>query len=107
MKKSPSSLRCGIVLAAGEGKRLQPLIRRLRGDSLPKQYVTLVGKGAVGVDARTGKLLWQYKLDAGGYATPRTYSVKGRQYVAIAAGGGGKLGTKSGDCFVAFALPDH
>ncbi|HEX9443074.1 MAG TPA: sugar phosphate nucleotidyltransferase [Candidatus Binatia bacterium] len=43
MKKSPSSLRCGIVLAAGEGKRLQPLIRRLRGDSLPKQYVTLVG----------------------------------------------------------------
>lgn len=43
MKKSSSPLRCGIVLAAGEGKRLQPLVRRLRGDSLPKQYVTLVG----------------------------------------------------------------
>ena len=43
MSKSPSPLRCGVVLAAGEGKRLQPLIRRLRGDSLPKQYVTLVG----------------------------------------------------------------
>ncbi|WDT74014.1 MAG: sugar phosphate nucleotidyltransferase [Candidatus Manganitrophus sp.] len=34
----PSDL-CGIVLAAGEGKRLQPLVRRWRGDDLPKQYV--------------------------------------------------------------------
>jgi quinoprotein glucose dehydrogenase len=56
-------------------------------------------------DKTSGKLLWQFKLDAGGYATPCTYMVKGRQYVAIAAGGGGKLGTKSGDAFVAFALP--
>ncbi|MBS1707183.1 MAG: pyrroloquinoline quinone-dependent dehydrogenase [Armatimonadetes bacterium] len=55
-------------------------------------------------DKATGKLLWQHKLPAGGYATPCTYSVKGRQYVVIAAGGGGKLGTKSGDAFVAYAL---
>src|SRR5690349_17617654 len=54
-------------------------------------------------DKQTGALLWQHKLDAGGYATPCTYSVKGRQYAAIAAGGGGKLGTRSGDAFVAFA----
>jgi quinoprotein glucose dehydrogenase len=57
-------------------------------------------------DKASGKLLWEFKLDAGGYATPCTYMVKGRQYVAIAAGGGGKLGTKSGDAFVAFSLPD-
>jgi len=57
-------------------------------------------------DKTNGKLLWQFKLDAGGYATPGTYMVKGRQYVVIAAGGGGKLGTKSGDSFVAFALPN-
>jgi mannose-1-phosphate guanylyltransferase len=38
-----TSNRCGIVLAAGEGKRLQPFIRRLRGDSLPKQYVNFTG----------------------------------------------------------------
>jgi quinoprotein glucose dehydrogenase len=56
-------------------------------------------------DKMNGKLLWDFKLDAGGYATPCTYMLKGRQYVAIAAGGGGKLGTKSGDSFVAFALP--
>jgi quinoprotein glucose dehydrogenase len=58
-----------------------------------------------GFDSSTGKLLWQFKLEAGGYATPCTYLVKGRQYVVIAAGGGGKLRTRSGDGFVAFALP--
>ena len=39
-------------------------------------------------DARNGKLLWQDKLPFAGLATPITYSVNGRQYVAIAAGGG-------------------
>lgn len=38
-----SSDLCGIVLAAGEGKRLQPLVRRWRGDDLPKQYVRFTG----------------------------------------------------------------
>jgi quinoprotein glucose dehydrogenase len=56
-------------------------------------------------DKRTGQVLWQFRLEAGGYAAPATYAVGGRQYVVIAAGGGGKLGTPSGDAFVAFALP--
>ena len=55
-------------------------------------------------DKATGKLLWQTTLPAAGYATPSTYAVRGKQYVVIAAGGG-KLGTKSGDAYVAFALP--
>lgn len=57
-------------------------------------------------DKQTGRLLWEHALPAGGYATPSTYQVNGRQYVVIAAGGAGKLGTKAGDAFVAFALPD-
>lgn len=56
-------------------------------------------------DAKTGKLLWEFSLDAGGYATPATYEVGGRQFVVIAAGGGGKPGTKSGDAYYAFVLP--
>jgi quinoprotein glucose dehydrogenase len=56
-------------------------------------------------DKLTGKLLWETELPAAGFATPSTYSVNGKQYVVIAAGGG-KLGTKSGDAYVAFALPD-
>ena len=39
--KTPSL--CGLVLAGGDGERLRPLIHRLRGDSLPKQYVNFVG----------------------------------------------------------------
>lgn len=55
-------------------------------------------------DKSTGKILWEVKLPAGGYATPCTYSVEGRQYVVIAAGGI-KMETKAGDAIVAFALP--
>ena len=56
-------------------------------------------------DKETGEVLWETKLPAGGYATPATYMVNGRQYIVIAAGGGGKIGTKAGDAYVAFALP--
>jgi quinoprotein glucose dehydrogenase len=56
-------------------------------------------------DKRSGKVLWEYQLPAGGYATPSSYAVNGKQFVVIAAGGGGKLQTKSGDSFVAFSLP--
>jgi quinoprotein glucose dehydrogenase len=55
-------------------------------------------------DQKTGKELWRVKLPAAGYATPATYEAGGRQYVVIACGGG-KIGTKSGDAYVAFALP--
>jgi quinoprotein glucose dehydrogenase len=55
-------------------------------------------------DRRTGKELWKAKLPAAGYATPAVYAVNGRQYVVIAAGGG-KIGTRSGETYVAFALP--
>ena len=57
-------------------------------------------------DKMTGEILWETKLPAGGYATPCTYSVDGRQYVCVAAGGAGKLKTPVGDAFVAFALPE-
>jgi quinoprotein glucose dehydrogenase len=56
-------------------------------------------------DTRNGRVLWEYQLDAGGYATPATYQVEGRQYVLIAAGGGGKPGTQAGNGWWCFALP--
>ncbi len=34
----------GLVLAAGDGRRLQPYIRETRGTDLPKQYVNFVGR---------------------------------------------------------------
>ena len=53
----------------------------------------------------TGKLLFETTLPAGGYATPSVYSVNGKQFVVIACGGG-KMGTKSADSYVAYSLPD-
>jgi quinoprotein glucose dehydrogenase len=58
-------------------------------------------------DLETGRELWKYRLPAGGQATPMTYRAGHdlRQYVVIAAGGHGTLGTQRGDYVVAFALP--
>jgi quinoprotein glucose dehydrogenase len=56
-------------------------------------------------DKSTGQLLWETTLPFSGNATPATYSLGGRQYVVIAAGGGKDLKSKSGGVYVAFALP--
>jgi quinoprotein glucose dehydrogenase len=50
-----------------------------------------------------GKLLFEADLPAPGFATPAVYEAGGRQFVVVACGGG-KLGTKSGDAYVAFSL---
>ena len=56
-------------------------------------------------DGKTGKLLWETTLPAGGNATPMTYLGKdGRQYVVIAAGGHGGLRSRNGDQVIAYAL---
>jgi glucose dehydrogenase len=57
-------------------------------------------------DARTGQELWSTILDASGHATPATYLGRnGRQFVVIAAGGGGFFGSTPGDSVIAFTLP--
>jgi quinoprotein glucose dehydrogenase len=55
-------------------------------------------------DARTGKVVWEAQLGAGGYATPCSYQINGRQYIVIAAGGG-RFNDATGDAFVAYSLP--
>ena len=40
-------------------------------------------------DADTGNALWSYDLDAATEGVPAVYSVNGKQYIAIAVGGGG------------------
>lgn len=56
-------------------------------------------------DKRTGKILWEYKLPAPAFATPATYMVNGKQYIALACGGE-KLGTEKGNQIIAFALEE-
>lgn len=56
-------------------------------------------------DINTGELLWQTELPTGGQATPSTYmGSDGKQYVVIAAGGHGSLGSSLGDSVIAYRL---
>lgn len=55
-------------------------------------------------DKDTGEILWEHELPAGGNATPSVYEVDGKQYIVIAAGGGGRVGSESSDAYVAFTL---
>ena len=56
-------------------------------------------------DIESGKVLWQGNLPASANATPMTYQINGKQFVVVAAGGHGRLGSVLGDAVVAFALP--
>jgi quinoprotein glucose dehydrogenase len=57
-------------------------------------------------DVTTGEVLWRARLPAGGQASPMSYwsPASQRQFVVIAAGGHGTLGTRQGDSILAFAL---
>ena len=59
------------------------------------------------INKKSGEILWTFQLEAGAYATPASYMLNGKQYVVIAAGGGGKPGTKPGNKYYCFALKDH
>src|SRR3972149_4193218 len=50
--QSPSQI-WGIVVAGGEGRRVRPLMRRLSGTDLPKQYCAVIG----------GRSMLQHTLD--------------------------------------------
>ena len=56
-------------------------------------------------DIQTGKELWKAQLPASANATPMTYSVNGKQYLVIAAGGHPKITEAAvNDALIAFAL---
>ena len=56
-------------------------------------------------NARTGKVLWSFTAGAGCNAPPVTYSLDGKQYIAVACGGNYQLGYALGDAVMVFALP--
>ena len=55
-------------------------------------------------DAKTGKVLWQFQCGAGVNAPPVSYSVNGKQYIAVAAGGNSQMDFKRGNSVFVFAL---
>ena len=56
--------------------------------------------------AGTGQKLWEFNCGAGANAMPVSYTVGGKQYVAMGCGGNTQLDFKRGNTMVVFALPD-
>ncbi len=57
-------------------------------------------------DSETGSQLWRFQAGAGVNAPPASYSVDGKQYIVVGAGGNTQLNYKRGNNIIAFALPD-
>lgn len=123
--KPPWGMLCAVNLNSGEVKWKIPLgefpelatkgIRNTGTQLFGGAVVTAGGLVFIGssqdekfraFDKDNGELLWEYQLPVGGYATPAIYEIEGKQFVVIAAGGGGFQRTKTGDYYIAFALPD-
>jgi alcohol dehydrogenase (cytochrome c) len=66
------------------------------------------------LDARSGELLWQFQCGSGHHSSPSSYSIDGRQYIAVPTGWGawtegflpGMLGAGQGSALFVFALPE-
>ena len=57
-------------------------------------------------DAETGSVLWTFQAGAGVNAPPSSYTVDGKQYIVVAAGGNTQLNYKRGNNIIAFTLAD-
>jgi len=57
-------------------------------------------------DAETGAILWNFQAGAGVNAPPSSYTVDGKQYIVVAAGGNTQLNYKRGNNIIAFTLAD-
>ena len=55
-------------------------------------------------DAESGKVLWSFFAGAGVNAPPASYSVDGKQYIVVGAGGNINMDFKSGNDIIAFTL---
>src|SRR5919202_1792921 len=68
----------------------------------------------VALDARSGEMLWQFNCGSGHHSSPITYSVEGKQYVAVPVGWGawvegflpGMMGGPHGQALFVFSLPE-
>jgi alcohol dehydrogenase (cytochrome c) len=57
-------------------------------------------------NSETGNMLWQFQAGAGVNAPPVSYTVDGKQYIAVAAGGNVQLNYKRGNNIIAFTIDD-
>jgi alcohol dehydrogenase (cytochrome c) len=85
--KTPQPLIGGVLATAGG------LVFNGEGNGWFKAY-----------DAKNGKVLWEFQCGAGVNAPAVSYMVKGKQYIAVAAGGNTQIDFKRGNSVFVFAL---
>jgi alcohol dehydrogenase (cytochrome c) len=114
MKPRPGSDgRYGVLEAVDLSTRKPLWIRRTREVPMSSLLATAGGLLFSGSsdrsfrahDARSGKVLWETRLNSSPNATPVTFSVAGKQYVAIVSGGGGSHEAESEGLTPEFAQP--
>jgi glucose dehydrogenase len=86
--KTPQPLIGGVLATAGD------LVFNGEGNGWFKAF-----------DVKTGKELWKFNAGAGVNSPPVSYTIDGKQYVAVAAGGNTQLDFKRGNSVFVFALP--
>ena len=87
-------------------KTQQPMIGGIMATAGGVVY-TGEGNGTFkGYDSATGNMLWKFQAGAGVNAPPVSYTVDGKQYIAVAAGGNVQLNYKRGNNIIAFTLED-
>jgi alcohol dehydrogenase (cytochrome c) len=57
-------------------------------------------------DAETGAVLWSFRAGAGVNAPPASYTVDGKQYIVVAAGGNTQLNYPRGNDIIAFTVAE-
>ncbi len=87
--KTPQPMIGGVLATAGG------LVFTGEGNGLFKAY-----------DAETGSVLWKFQAGAGVNAPPSSYTVDGKQYIVVAAGGNTQLNYKRGNNIIAFTLAE-
>ncbi|MCB1431014.1 MAG: PQQ-binding-like beta-propeller repeat protein [Alphaproteobacteria bacterium] len=85
--KTPEPMIGGIMATAGG------LVFTGEGNGLFKAY-----------DSASGSILWQFQAGAGVNAPPSSYTVGGKQYIVVGAGGNAQLNFKRGNSIIAFTL---
>jgi alcohol dehydrogenase (cytochrome c) len=98
---------------AWEWKYKHPIVASLLSTAGGIVFVGTPDGMFIGLDARTGRQLWEHRTGSGVHSNPVTYSVGGKQYVAVPTGIGGwvkgfaprLVGHERGSTMFVFALP--
>ena len=97
MKRTACLLPCALLFFAvalpahaAEDTLTDADLATLRGGFATAGGVTFMGgtmdRMMRAFDSASGDTVWEHQLNAGGFATPCTYEVNGKQYVAMIAG---------------------